>query len=615
MPDDNRSIARTGTDVKSIARWITSNELILLLLAAPAMLFASRWSVVAAPVIPLVWISRRVSQGRYGAATPMDGALALLFLASLAGLIPSVAPDRSLARLWTLLLGLALFYALVNRLTTRREWLLAGDLLIAGGTGLALLALVGTDWAKVRLVDMSIYRPLSALAQWLPDSARINPRVAGMALAMLIPLAVGQAVSGDRGRRRLLAWSAAISMAVVLLLTQSLQAAFGLAVALLCLAAWRRRWVLLLVPLGLAAGAALLVWGPQKIAGTLLTPGNVLGDAVTLRLDMWSRALAMIRDMPFTGIGLDTFPLIQTGVYPGFYLGPEPHAHNLYLQVTLDLGVIGLAAFLWLVAVFFRSARMGLAHMMDPRRRALITGAASGVVVYLASGLVDTLWTAKPNLLFWMLLGLVAAGLPRAVAQPRARGRQRQWAFAALMVALAAAGVLLMPGVRHRNTGMIQAINALAENRDPSQANVKRMARAAAHLERAVATKPSSGTAFRTLGRLYGQVGRYPQAVEALEQGVRADGQSPLAQYAPWLLWARRIRDEDPSPACDDLLRVYSQWMARFPGHAEFYIQIAMVSATCRDDPAAARAVLGAGTAAHAEPAGLLTYYAEALRR
>lgn len=45
------------------------------------------------------------------------------------------------------------------------------------------------------------------------------------------------------------------------------------------------------------------------MAAQLLDINNMVGIGIVLRLDIWSRAVAMIREMPFTGVGLNTFSL------------------------------------------------------------------------------------------------------------------------------------------------------------------------------------------------------------------------------------------------------------------------------------------------------------------
>ena len=63
----------------------------------------------------------------------------------------------------------------------------------------AALTLGGTDWAQVRFAELpALYGRLPALLRALTDGRAFNPRVMGMALAMLFPACLALALwSGD----------------------------------------------------------------------------------------------------------------------------------------------------------------------------------------------------------------------------------------------------------------------------------------------------------------------------------------------------------------------------------------------------------------------------------
>jgi putative inorganic carbon (HCO3(-)) transporter len=63
----------------------------------------------------------------------------------------------------------------------------------------------------------------------------------------------------------------------------------------------------------------------------------------------------MIRDFPFTGVGMGSFMEIADTLYPFVFLrhGEVEHAHNLFLQVGVDVGIPGLIAWLAIILVLF----------------------------------------------------------------------------------------------------------------------------------------------------------------------------------------------------------------------------------------------------------------------
>ena len=84
------------------------------------------------------------------------------------------------------------------------------------------------------------------------------------------------------------------------------------------------------------------------------------------------------------------------------------HAHNLYLQICLEMGILGLIALLWLAVKGFSNA---LTAVVDKDR---ISFVLSGVVAALAGhffhGLFDYVWySPRIVLAFWMYFGMMSA--------------------------------------------------------------------------------------------------------------------------------------------------------------------------------------------------------------
>ena len=84
------------------------------------------------------------------------------------------------------------------------------------------------------------------------------------------------------------------------------------------------------------------------------------------------------------------------------------HAHNLLLQVTLDLGLLGLVTYL---AILIATAAMAWqAARAYPQKRPFALGLLAGLIALHVYGLADALALgAKPGILFWYNLGLINA--------------------------------------------------------------------------------------------------------------------------------------------------------------------------------------------------------------
>jgi putative inorganic carbon (HCO3(-)) transporter len=201
----------------------------------------------------------------------------------------------------------------------------------------------------------------------------------------------------------------------VLFLTQSRGALFGLGVAFVVVAvAQDRRWAWVG---GMALGAGLAATAIIGLQPALdLVVGGLGGSTVQSaagRLELFSRALYMLEDFSFTGVGLGMFPKVLSLLYPLFLVGPDteiPHAHNILLQAGVDHGIPGLVAFLALLIVL---GYLGVEAIQESRGRPwqpLAIGLLAGLIAYLAHGQVDAYgYTPRAHILVWGHFGLLTA--------------------------------------------------------------------------------------------------------------------------------------------------------------------------------------------------------------
>jgi putative inorganic carbon (HCO3(-)) transporter len=620
--------------VEPVAQRVAEFELIMLGLAAPFLLFPNSLTVLAVGVIVFTWVCRAIASGRLSVWTGMEAPLALLVLTAFIGSRISADPPMSWAKLWGIVLGVALLYGVANGLRSGRAiWWTIG-IVLAGTMGMALLSLVGTDWEAVRLIDLPwLYDRLPNLIQRLPGGVAplaaelFNPRHVGGTMAMLLPVPLALLFFGRNLWLRLLSAGAVLIAGLTLLLAAPIQAGLGVALGLLLILAWWSRGFLLLVPVGLLAVAGVvLAYGPSPAALALLSTENPLGIAVVRRLDIWSRAWAMVQDMPFTGVGLNTFPVIQTHFYPGFLLGPESHAHNLLLQTAVDLGLPGLFALVWLLIAFAMTARRAYLGTADGDLRVLLVGLAGGVLAYVGYGLVDTMALgSKPADGLFIMMGLAPAILAveaagegvEESAMPLASYLNTVVRVAvpiAFLAILLLAVALVAPSKPSLNLGAIRAHKVLIRARATGSLEAGQLEAALSPLRGAEVRDPQNVNLMDLLGSLYAWQGDNEAAVAAFERRVMLEPENPMALYAPWIPWQRRLQGEEPTSGWDDLVWVYAHWQNRYPDRAEGYVRSAILRQRFMGEQAHARQVLSMGLENEARPKGLLTYYLSELR-
>lgn len=128
------------------------------------------------------------------------------------------------------------------------------------------------------------------------------------------------------------------------------------------------------------------------------------------REKIWQAGWRMFIYNPWLGLGLGTFMFNFKRFIVPDYLPAPSYAHNCYLQMLSETGIIGLGAFLFILVFFFYNA----VKMINTQKKTFFwyilltsTGAVLGFCVQM---LVDTnFYSLDLGLLFWLILGLGVA--------------------------------------------------------------------------------------------------------------------------------------------------------------------------------------------------------------
>jgi O-antigen ligase len=171
----------------------------------------------------------------------------------------------------------------------------------------------------------------------------------------------------------------------------------------------------------LAAGLALLVLGvllgPERLSQRLRSIADPQEVTIRERLYMWQSGVAMWREHPWLGVGPG-----GVGILYSRYARPEAikkrtgHLHSSPLQILVEGGVVGLAAWLWIWVAFFASGWRVLRALAGPgrtRERALCVGGLAAVAAFLVTGLSE--WSFGDDEVVTIAWALAA--LPFAVAR------------------------------------------------------------------------------------------------------------------------------------------------------------------------------------------------------
>lgn len=250
-----------------------------------------------------------------------------------------------------------------------------------------------------------------------------DPNYLAAVLVPAIMLAGGLAVRRAPGQRLLLALATVI-IAIGLAATQSRGGLIGAGVcAIAALVVWRGRRGLILGLIVLAAGAIATFF----IANPSALNRIVASNQGSGRIDIWQVAWRIVHDNPIVGVGLAQFPqvsphyVLQPGALNYVSLIIEKHieVHNLYLQLWVEDGIVGLLLF---IAVIVASLAAGwrAARRFDVQGDVEMSALARAAILALIGMLTASFFLSNLEAgQLWVLLALgpILAGLAQRQAR------------------------------------------------------------------------------------------------------------------------------------------------------------------------------------------------------
>jgi len=367
--------------------------------------------------------------------------------------------------------GEALMIYIIARdtLRTRRDWAGLITCFFVGASGEAF---IGTVQSKLGLGNLSFF--VGGIARSFGTFGRPNsyagylemifPLAVTVALWALfaLPVAVRQwrAVHGGslaEERQAFLpllgllmtlagAGGTALMLGAGIILSLSRGAWFGVAAGILVMMFLAgRRWaigaliatVLLSITLALGGSGVLPKTIQQRIGsvGSSLilldyytVPITDANFAVKERMAYWFGGIRMAKDYPWQGVGLGNYGAeYDANYFTSPFMKSQVHAHNYYIHITAETGVIGLAAYLLLIGGVLATGVGAVRRTADdPFARALALGGVGIIVAVAVHNLFEDLHVLSLGVhlsAIWALLASIRAG---TAERSRASGATNQ---------------------------------------------------------------------------------------------------------------------------------------------------------------------------------------------
>lgn len=379
--------------------WLTVRKIVLVLLFV-CLLFSGRFPVgfSVGSFCLVVLLNLRVL-GRK--STSFDAPFIIILVLSILSIFLSVDPQLSQIGAFKTIAGIGWFYFLVTYINNKPDFRLF--CIWMGLMGIAL-AIVGPFF-------MELSRPKYPLiphfyfifSNGLPKLLHFN--FLGGIMTFLFPFFVGLALSERENAQRFF-WVCSVLTGLCIIFIQSRSSLFGALFGISFIVLYKNGRVWFWGGIGIVLTCG-LCWG---LFGDHLDIWGATDTGVS-RIKIWYRALDILQDFPFTGVGYLTFPFIVDMFYPLELLNAQvPHPHNTFLDFACTLGLPGLVAFSILIGCWLGQCldMLKLGHLLGNYEwRFLSLGIIAGVVGHFVYGLTDAMIVGRTvGMVYWTFLAI-----------------------------------------------------------------------------------------------------------------------------------------------------------------------------------------------------------------
>lgn len=285
---------------------------------------------------------------------------------------------------------------------------------LAAGGGFAVLvsSLYGV-WQRIQGVQVNASYVDLSVNEGMPgrvESFFDNPNTFAEMLIMLLPVVLALVLCAKHKLSKLVAAGVFLTGTAALGMTYSRASWVGFAVSLVVLIfLWKPK----LIPAFIIVCALAIPLLPTSIFHRILTITNTSDTSTASRIPLYEAALSTIRRSPITGAGLGTAAVQAFIADNNLYHAKAPfvHAHDIYLQVWVETGLLGIVSFVGAMLFNIKNAARTVRHCSDSAARTITCAGAAALCGTMVCGLADYLWNyPRVMSIFWFLFALTIAG-------------------------------------------------------------------------------------------------------------------------------------------------------------------------------------------------------------
>lgn len=293
-------------------------------------------------------------------------------------------------------------------------------ILFSVAAGLVLVS-IDSFWQVIRGADfIRGYAPVVNIGLVRATASFKDSNTFGIYLSALAPLVLGLSLYHFKGARKI--FFTALSLVIIsgIVITYSRPTLLAVYLAILFLAIVRKDR--LVIGVIILAGLLAPLIMPRSVKNWAkecnYNPLRLLCNDD--RIAIYRNTLNMIKEHPVRGVGANNFMesyryYKEVPEYRNIVTSDYIYAHNNFLHLAGELGLAGLAVFIWFLTALFRRCRRIYTGLNDEFLRIISLSLSACLIAFLVNGLTESsLYSSRVAMTFWYLAGF-SLGLAKFV--------------------------------------------------------------------------------------------------------------------------------------------------------------------------------------------------------
>lgn len=384
---------------------------LVLVIIIPQKYWSNAYNLAAALLfLVLFYLKNAISGSRSSFTRVFDIFLSIFIITIILSEVFSLIPKDSTRFLLFYISCFIMMAILALSIETRRQLMHVIEILLVG---ISLSGMYGVwQWKKgvpvnAAQIDLTVNEGMSGRIY----STMENPNNFAIALTLFLPFFITVILNSKNVVKKLLFLILAVPCLFSLEKTLSRSGWIGFAVAIFIFIFFTNKK---LIPIFILLGALSVPFIPQSIYRRLASILNPADSSTSTRMDIYKTVWPMVKDYWFSGLGLgnDIFRKMIQNYYLFVKMIPA-HCHDLYLQVWVETGIVGLLSFLAFLGGLLKKCIKGIAKTLNDKEiRNVLIGGVAAIIGVCVIGIVEYIWFyARVMLLFWCVLGIILAAL------------------------------------------------------------------------------------------------------------------------------------------------------------------------------------------------------------